>query len=480
MKKVLVFIALFALIIIPFQKSEAAAKPAYDYDLVYQSPYPATMSPGQTTNVWIEVKNTGTNTWWDYQDPAYPFHPVRLGTGSQYGTLNQQRDYPSEFAAGNWLSSNRATNIDPIVIKPGWNTRFQFDIQAPTTPGTYKAYFTPVVDGITWMKDMGIYWEITVSGTSQTVPIVPLNLNVSQCTTTTSALCISWGTVVNGLSNNYELYRSTNASSGFSRIYSGNLGLYQDSDIVTGTTYYYKVRSSFDNQNYSDYTSVVSATANSSSNQSQIPATPEGLSVQYGAPLGTVASSSDISWNSSVGATSYELHRDTSYYGSYATIVYSGSNTKFTDTGLSSGVRYYYKVLAKNTMGSSQLSTFPAEVFITSGTAPVLTAPNALTVIARNDGSFYLSWDAPLNVNVYGYTIRVSDTSVFDPNSDHSIGGFTETNVTIDKATMTDIGINPVSGNTYYFKLDYMVATASDSSGYATSPDSSIVSAVEK
>ena len=51
-------------------------------------------------------------------------------------------------------------------IIPGWHTRFQFIIKAPMTPGVYKAYFTPVVDGIEWMKDIGIYWEITVSGQS--------------------------------------------------------------------------------------------------------------------------------------------------------------------------------------------------------------------------------------------------------------------------------------------------------------------------
>lgn len=177
-KKTLFLVSILTLALIPFYKTEAATKKlAYDYELISQSSYPSVLNPGEITNVWIEVKNTGTSTWWNYQDPAYAYHPVRLGTGSKYGATDQQQDYASEFYLGQaecggtaecvgapsgWLSLNRPVNASPNVIKPGWHARFQFFIKAPTTPGTYKAYFTPVIEGITWMKDIGIYWEIRV------------------------------------------------------------------------------------------------------------------------------------------------------------------------------------------------------------------------------------------------------------------------------------------------------------------------------
>ncbi|MDD5731607.1 MAG: hypothetical protein PHU42_01835 [Patescibacteria group bacterium] len=129
----------------------------YDYQLIYQSPYPAEANPGDLIDVWIEVKNTGTATWFNNGNNV-----VRLGSGSSYGNINQQRDYVSEFANSNWLSANRAVAIMHPEIRPGWNTRFQFKLKAPATPGTYKAYFTPVVDGVKWMKDIGIYWQIIV------------------------------------------------------------------------------------------------------------------------------------------------------------------------------------------------------------------------------------------------------------------------------------------------------------------------------
>ena len=30
------------------------------------------------------------------------------------------------------------------------------------TPGTYREYFRAVADGVTWMEDYGIYWDVLV------------------------------------------------------------------------------------------------------------------------------------------------------------------------------------------------------------------------------------------------------------------------------------------------------------------------------
>jgi len=156
-------------------KVQAAYPQPFDYELIKQSSYPSVMFPGETTTVWIEVKNTGTVTW--NRDGIE--NVVRLGSGSQYGNQDQQRDYTSEFYDSSvvceesdtdcteydstWLSSNRPVAVMHPEVRPGWHTRFQFKLKAPTTPGDYKAYFTPVVEGVEWMKDIGIYWEIKVS-----------------------------------------------------------------------------------------------------------------------------------------------------------------------------------------------------------------------------------------------------------------------------------------------------------------------------
>jgi hypothetical protein len=160
-----------------------AAYPIYNYDLTYQSPYPSVLEPGSVTNVWIEVRNTGNQVW-----KSTGPNIVRLGSGSSFGNANQKRDYNSEFSNNDWLSPNRPVNIAGSEVQPGATTRFQFNIQVPTNPGVYKAYFTPVVDGRSWMKDIGIYWQITVRGSNNGVS--PLGQNLNQANSTNSSLAI--------------------------------------------------------------------------------------------------------------------------------------------------------------------------------------------------------------------------------------------------------------------------------------------------
>ena len=161
--------------------AKKVTKPAYDWQLVSQSPYPSDLKPGETANVWIEVKNTGTATW--NRDSGG--NMVLLGTGSDHGSPDQQKDYSSEFyndittqtncnsldsncigstsSVSAWISPNRPARIMHPEVLPGWHTRFQFDIKAPMIPGKYRAYFTPVAESVSWMKDIGLYWEINVS-----------------------------------------------------------------------------------------------------------------------------------------------------------------------------------------------------------------------------------------------------------------------------------------------------------------------------
>lgn len=142
------------------QKTEAA-KASYDYEIVYQSPYPSTLPVNSSVNVYLDIKNTGSVNW--YKKDLYG---VRLGSGSIYGSNTQGRDYNSEFANNDWLSKNRPVSINKNIVKPGETARFQFNIKTPAKAGNYKAYFTPVVDGLTWMKDLGIFWEINTTDNS--------------------------------------------------------------------------------------------------------------------------------------------------------------------------------------------------------------------------------------------------------------------------------------------------------------------------
>lgn len=209
MKKFLVF--LLAIIVVAnfssIEKAEARAITPFDYELIYQSPYPANLAPGEVANVWIEVKNTGTVTW--NRDGI--INVVRLGSGSAYGEQHQKRDYVSEFANSDWLSGNRPTAVFHPEVRPGWHTRFQFNIKAPSNNGTYKAYFAPVVEGVEWMKDIGIYWQITVGSGSG----APANNEQAGADITVSSIALTPGSSVSVRSGSiYDFSLVANYSDG--------------------------------------------------------------------------------------------------------------------------------------------------------------------------------------------------------------------------------------------------------------------------
>jgi hypothetical protein len=64
--------------------------------------------------------------------------------------------------ATGWPRYNRVAAQPADYVGPGQVAWFQFTIQAPNTPGTYRIYIRPLVEGATWMEDYGVYWQVTV------------------------------------------------------------------------------------------------------------------------------------------------------------------------------------------------------------------------------------------------------------------------------------------------------------------------------
>jgi uncharacterized lipoprotein YddW (UPF0748 family) len=128
-----------------------------------QSGYP-TLCPGQTSTAVVAYANSGSFGWVSGRmgEVAYlgtwspePGHdkPTPLGGDGQLGS-----------PATGWPRYNRIAVQPSEYVGPGQVAWFQFAIQAPSTPGTYRLYLRPLIEGAQWMEDYGVYWLVTVKG----------------------------------------------------------------------------------------------------------------------------------------------------------------------------------------------------------------------------------------------------------------------------------------------------------------------------
>ncbi len=101
-----------------------------------------------------------------------------------------------------------------------------------------------------------------------------------------------------------------------------------------------------------------------------------------------------ISWNASVGATSYILQRK---FGSGSwSQVYSGSATSKAETSLTSGIAFSYRVQACSTGCSAWSSTH------VTTTAPMPAEPTGLTTpVLDYNGAYTVSWNTSANSTLY-------------------------------------------------------------------------------
>jgi len=101
------------------------------------------------------------------------------------------------------------------------------------------------------------------------------------------------------------------------------------------------------------------------------PAAPTGLTATPGNAQVALA------WTASSGATSYNVYRGTSAGGESGTAIATGiTSTSYTNTGLTNGTTYYYKVTATNSYGASGYSN-EASATPTSGTGVAAVSANA-------------------------------------------------------------------------------------------------------
>jgi hypothetical protein len=115
-----------------------------------QTQMPA-MQPAATTQATLLFRNTGTKTW------------TKGLAGSQVA-LGVNGDSASFSALGmnvGWPSANRVAVQNEASVGPGATASFTFTVKAPFSAGTVRIPLRPVIDGVAWLEDQGVYMPVT-------------------------------------------------------------------------------------------------------------------------------------------------------------------------------------------------------------------------------------------------------------------------------------------------------------------------------
>ena len=124
---------------------------------VSQSANP-TLAPGATSSdLTVTIQNTGTKTW----------TKGVVGQEARLGIKNDDRTWAS--LAVSWLSPDRVAAQAEATVARGQNATFTFKVRAPQTPSIYVLALRPVIDGVTWLEDEGVFVSVNVSGGARPV-----------------------------------------------------------------------------------------------------------------------------------------------------------------------------------------------------------------------------------------------------------------------------------------------------------------------
>ena len=173
----------------------------------------------------------------------------------------------------------------------------------------------------------------------------------------------------------YQVYSATSSAGPWTLKGTVTTPSFTNTGLVTGKSYYYKVRSYNAAKVYSAYSAVVSARP--------IPPSPSSVKA-----VAASYSSVKVSWGAVSGATRFEVYRATSSSGSY-TLVGTTTATSFTNTGLRTGSPYYYKVRCYHLEGSVKVySAFSAVV----SAKTAIGTPGSVRAARASSTSIRVTW----------------------------------------------------------------------------------------
>lgn len=250
---------------------------------------------------------------------------------------------------------------------------------------------------------------------------------------------LSWASAPNA--DTYQIFRSTSKSGTYTHLQTVTASPYIDTTAVAGTTYYYQVKSVG--------TEGIIGEANSAIVYRACDLPRPVVKAVNVASTGKIK----LSWQKIDGAKGYEIYRATSKNGTYQKLS-TITRTSVTNTKVTVGKTYYYKVKALSNVKSSANSAYSEIVLRTCD----LPRPVVKAVNVASTGKIKLRWNAIEGAKGYEIYRATSKNGTYK-----KLSTVTGTSVTNTKAT---------AGKTYYYK----VRAISKLKNAANSADSAYVS----
>jgi fibronectin type 3 domain-containing protein len=231
--------------------------------------------------------------------------------------------------------------------------------------------------------------------------------------------------------NSYNVYRSTGDPGTYTLIGTrpDPTDTLTDTGLVPGSIFYYKVSAT-----NSVGESELSKSASSST------AIPGNVATRVVSGLKI-----SLTWSSVLGATSYNVYKDTSDSGTFSIAANIVKDT-FVDSGLALGTTYWYTITAKNDSGESKKSALKNAI-----TMPAV--PVQLSAVGISSSGIRVVWPAVKGAATYRVFRSQIDTAAY-PVVD-----------TVSTDTLIDNTLSPYSR--YFYKIN-----AVNSSGVSDTSDS--------
>ncbi|HEY6202663.1 MAG TPA: hypothetical protein VI056_06435 [Candidatus Limnocylindria bacterium] len=117
---------------------------------VAQTPWPVLRAGELSAPITVVFRNTGNASW--IKGSAREMHLGVVGDDRSWADLGID-----------WPAPDRVAVQTESAVRTGDFGSFTFRMQAPDRPGVYALRLRPVVDGVTWLEDQGVFVQITVS-----------------------------------------------------------------------------------------------------------------------------------------------------------------------------------------------------------------------------------------------------------------------------------------------------------------------------